>query len=68
MALNLSRVCNYLFPNKTPSIQFPIFLSHPCLLNGMPVSWAIFCFACVIPSARFHENERPGIRGVLFVI
>jgi hypothetical protein len=25
----------------------------------MPVAREIRCFACVIPTARFHENENP---------
>ena len=40
---------------------FPIFLSNPALEVGIPVSRANFCLACVIPSARFKENETPGI-------
>lgn len=37
------------------------FLSNPALEVGIPVSRANFCLACVIPSARFKENETPGI-------
>lgn len=40
---------------------FPIFLSNPALEVGIPVSRANFCLACVIPSARFKENDTPGI-------
>ena len=43
------------------SIALPILRSRPCLDIGMPVARAIFCLACVIPNARFQENERPGI-------
>lgn len=39
----------------------PIFLSNPCLVVGIPVSRAIFCFIFVMPNARFHENVTPGI-------
>ena len=31
--------------------MFPIFRSTPTLVVGIPVAWAIFCFACVIPKA-----------------
>jgi len=33
----------------------PIFRSMPDLVVGIPVSLAIFCFAWVIPTKRFHE-------------
>lgn len=46
--------------------MFPIFRSTPALVVGIPVARAIFCFACVIPKARFHEKLRPGI-GVDFL-
>ena len=42
-------------------IAFPIFLSRPALLVGMPVSRANFCFIWVIPNALFNENDTPGI-------
>lgn len=57
---------SYFFPNNVFSIAFPIFRSNPALDIGMPVSRAIFCFACVMPSARFSEKLRPG-RGVDFL-
>lgn len=41
--------------------MFPIFRSTPALVVGIPVARAIFCFACEIPKARFHEKLRPGI-------
>ena len=48
-----------------PKIDFmmsrPSFRSMPALVVGMPVARAICCLACVTPSARFHENETPGI-------
>lgn len=46
----------YLMPNSLPNL----FLL-PCLVVGMPVALATFCFADVIPNARFQLNERPGI-------
>ena len=48
-------------PNKAFRIIFPILRSTPALEVGMPVSLANFCLACVIPSALFHEKERPGM-------
>ena len=39
----------------------PIFRSTPAFEVGMPVVPAIFCFACVMPKALFHEKERPGM-------
>lgn len=48
-------------PNKAFRIILPILRSIPALDVGIPVSLANFCFACVIPSALFHEKERPGI-------
>lgn len=46
----------YLMPNSLPNL----FLL-PCLVVGIPVALATFCFADVIPNARFQLNERPGI-------
>lgn len=42
----------------------PIFRCLPERLSGIPVARENFCFACDIPTARFHENEIPklGIR------
>lgn len=51
----------YFFPSKALMIAFPIFLSRPALLVGMPVSRANFCFIWVIPNALFNENDTPGI-------
>lgn len=45
----------------------PIFRSSPLFDMGIPVSLANFCFACVIPNARFHEKLRPGM-GVDFLL
>ena len=45
---------------------FPIFLSNPALEVGIPVSRANFCLACVIPKARFQENESSGIPVFVF--
>ena len=52
---------HHLLPKIAFKIVFPIFLSIPALLIGIPVVREIFCFTCVIPKARFHEKERPGI-------
>ena len=48
-------------------MKCPIFLSNPVFDMGIPVCLAIFCFACVIPKARFHEKLSPGI-GVDFLL
>ena|GEM_PF-1995504 len=45
----------------------PILRSNPCLLMEIPVSRDIFCFAWVMPRARFHENESPGIEDFLLM-
>ena len=52
---------HFLFPKMALNTIFPIFLSNPALEVGIPVSRANFCLACVIPSARFKENDTPGI-------
>lgn len=52
------------FPKMAFSTIFPTFLSNPALEVGIPVSRANFCLACVIPSARFKENETPGILNI----
>ena len=52
----------YFCPNIVLIILRPIFRSMPALDIGKPVTRASLCFACVIPSARFHEKERPGMR------
>ncbi len=52
---------HYFFPNRDFRIMLPSLRSNPALEVGMPVSRANFCLACVIPNARFHENERPGM-------
>ena len=39
------------------------FAFRPCLVVGMPVYRAIFCFADAMPTARFHE--KPGIKDFL---
>ena len=49
------------FPNNAFRTILPIFLSNPAFEVGIPVSRANFCFACVIPKARFKENDTPGI-------
>ena len=55
------------FLNNELRIKFPIFLSNPAFDMGIPVCLAIFCFACVIPKARFHEKLSPGT-GVDFLL
>lgn len=49
------------FPKMAFNTILPTFLSNPALEVGIPVSRANFCLACVIPRARFKENETPGI-------
>lgn len=49
------------FPKMAFNTILPTFLSNPALEVGIPVSRANFCLACVIPSARFKENDTPGI-------
>ena len=39
----------------------PTLRSMPARVVGIPVARDIFLFACVTPSARFHENDNPGI-------
>ena len=52
---------SYYFPYNAFRTILPIFLSNPAFEVGIPVSRANFCFACVIPKARFKENDTPGI-------
>ena len=49
------------FPKMASNTIFPTFLANPVLEVGIPVSRANFSLACVLPSARFKENETPGI-------
>ena len=58
---------SYFFPNNFFIITLPILRSIPAFEVGMPVSLAIFCFACEIPKALFHEKLRPGM-GVEFLL
>ena len=39
----------------------PILRSSPPRVVGMPKQRAIFCLKALMPKARFHENESPGI-------
>ena len=39
----------------------PILRSSPVFEVGMPALRANCCFTLVMPNARFHEKERPGI-------
>lgn len=59
--------CNYFFPNSDFKIMLPSLRSNPTFEVGIPVSRANFCLACVIPNARFHENERPGMPALDFL-
>ena len=43
------------------TIILPILRSRPAFDIGMPVWRAIFCLACVTPSALFREKDNPGI-------
>ena len=43
------------------SIVPPTLRWSPCFVVGIPVLRAIFCFAAVMPTARFSENDSPGI-------
>lgn len=52
---------HYRFLNKAFKIMLPIFRSAPALEVGTPVSLAIRCLICVIPSARFNEKLSPGM-------
>ena len=39
----------------------PILSSKPWRVVGRPVARAIFCFTFDTPTARFSENDTPGI-------
>ena len=56
---------SHLDPKIILTIAAPILRSTPDLVVGIPVSLAIFCFAWVIPTSRFHENENPLIFNAL---
>jgi hypothetical protein len=46
---------NYFIPSHLPS-----FIRRPPRDNGIPVFFDTRRFALVTPSARFHENDKPG--------
>lgn len=48
-------------------MAFPIFFSNPDFVVGIPVSFAIRCFTFVMPNARFHEKDTPGILILSFI-
>jgi hypothetical protein len=48
-------------PNSALRIVLPILRSKPDFDVGIPVVLANCCLACVTPSARFQENDTPGI-------
>jgi len=39
----------------------PIFLCLPCLVSGIPIFFDTFPFNADKPTARFQENDNPGI-------
>jgi len=45
----------YFIPSHLPS-----FIRRPPRDNGMPVFFDTRLLALVTPSARFHENDKPG--------
>ncbi len=47
----------YFIPSHLPS-----FIRHPPRVKGMPVFFDTRLLALVTPSARFHENDKPGSR------
>ena len=51
----------YFLPNRKFRILLPILRSRPCWVMGMPVEQDTRCFTCVMPKARRHENDSPGI-------
>lgn len=46
----------------------PTFLSSPCLVVGIPVFLATFCFKAVMPTALLRENDNPGIFMAIYFI
>lgn len=54
-----SIIASYL--NSLLNMIFPTFLSIPAFDVGIPISFAIFCFNAVMPTALFHEKLSPGI-------
>jgi hypothetical protein len=53
--LGLAREPSYFIPSHLPS-----FIRRPPRDNGIPVFFDTRRFALVTPSARFHENDKPG--------
>jgi hypothetical protein len=51
----LTKNHNYFIP-----IHLPSFIRRPPRDNGIPVFFDTRRFALVTPSARFHENDKPG--------
>jgi hypothetical protein len=47
---------NYFMPSIFPTLRW-----RPAFDIGMPVAFAIFCFAFVMSSARFQLKDKPGI-------
>lgn len=43
-------------------INLPIFRWRPARVSGMPIVRESRAFAAEMPTARFHENDKPGIR------
>lgn len=61
-----SIIASYL--NSLLNMIFPTFLSIPAFDVGIPVSFAIFCFNAVMPTALFHEKLSPGIIVLFFAM
>ena len=54
-------MCYLRLPKINLSTILPILPSRPCLVVGMPVVRANFWRALVMPKARFHEKDKPGM-------
>ena len=53
--MGLAHETSYFIPSHLPS-----FIRRPPRDNGIPVFFDTRRFALVTPSARFHENDKPG--------
>jgi hypothetical protein len=69
-ALSARRICHLVFYMVFPKNAFQRRLFalrfRPAFVVGIPVAFAIFRFAPLIPTARFHE--KPGIIDFRFAI
>jgi len=50
----------HFMPNDL-STMLPTLRCNPCFVVGIPVLRATFCLTLVMPTARFHEKDNPGI-------